>query len=108
MLKTFTNIIYLSLIWLLIFFFILIFIFFSFGRNLPNLDKLSSYQPRLVSKIYTAEGNFLEDYSNENRVFTTFDEIPKKLIECFLVSEDINFFNHIKNMIIYFLLYGLR
>ncbi len=95
MLKTIKNIFYLSLISVLICFFIFIFIFFSFGRNLPNLDKLSSYQPRLVSKIYTAEGNFLEDYSNENRVFTTIDEIPKKLIECFLVSEDVNFFTHI-------------
>ena len=95
MLKTISNIIYLSLIIFFIIFFSIIFIFFFFGRDLPNLDKLSYYQPRLVSKIYTAEGNFLEDYSNENRVFTKYEEIPTDLIECFLVSEDINFFNHI-------------
>ncbi len=95
MLKNISNIIYLSLITFFLTFFSIIFIFFFFGRDLPNLDKLSYYQPRLVSKIYTAEGNFLEDYSNENRVFTKYDEIPIDLIECFLVSEDINFFNHI-------------
>ena len=95
MLKTISNIIYLSLITFFLIFFSTVLIFFFFGRDLPNLDKLSYYQPRLVSKIYTAEGNFLEDYSNENRVFTKYDEIPTKLIECFLVSEDINFYNHI-------------
>ena len=27
--------------------------------------------------------------------FSSFEEIPKELINCFLVSEDINFFSHI-------------
>ena len=38
---------------------------------------------------------FLEDYSTENRVFSSYEEIPKELINCFLVSEDINFYSHI-------------
>ena len=69
--------------------------FFIYGKNLPNFDKLSYYQPRLVSKIFTTNGNFLEDYSNENRIFINYNQIPLKLINCFLVSEDINFYNHI-------------
>ena len=63
-------------------------------KNLPNFDKLSYYQPRLVSKIFTTNGNFLEDYSNENRIFINYNQIPRELINCFLVSEDINFYNH--------------
>ena len=94
MMKLISNIVYLTLIFFFVTFFLLVIVFFSFGRDLPNLEKLSSYQPRLVSKIFTAEGNFLEDYSNENRVFSNYEEIPSKLIKCFLVSEDINFFNH--------------
>ena len=64
-------------------------------KDLPNFDKLSYYQPRLVSKIFTSNGNFLEDYSNENRIFAKYEEIPTELINCFLVSEDVNFYNHI-------------
>ena len=56
-----------------------------FGKDLPSFEKLSSYNPRLVSKIYTSNGNFLEDYSNENRVFIKYNEIPVELINCFLV-----------------------
>ena len=73
----------------------LIFIAYMFGKDLPNFDKLSYYQPRLVSKIFTSNGNFLEDYSNENRIFAKYEEIPTELINCFLVSEDVNFYNHI-------------
>ena len=76
-------------------FLFLIFIVYNFGKDLPNFDKLSFYQPRLVSKIFTSNGNFLEDYSNENRIFAKYEEIPTELINCFLVSEDVNFYNHV-------------
>ena len=95
MFKNLLNFLYLALIGLFGLFFIVVFIFYFFGKDLPSFDKLSYYQPRLVSKIFTSNGNFLEDYSTENRVFSSYEEIPKELINCFLVSEDINFFNHI-------------
>ena len=93
--KYLSNFIYLALISIISLFFLIFFIFYFFGKDLPSFDKLSSYQPRLVSKIFTSNGNFLEDYSNENRVFSSYNEIPKELINCFLVSEDINFYSHI-------------
>jgi penicillin-binding protein 1A len=77
------------------FFLLIILVIYIFGKDLPNFDKLSYYQPRLVSKIFTSNGNFLEDYSNENRIFAGYDEIPRELKNCFLVSEDVNFYNHI-------------
>ena len=85
----------LFLIGIISFFLMMIFIVYMFGKDLPNFDKLSYYQPRLVSKIFTSNGNFLEDYSNENRIFARYEEIPTELINCFLVSEDVNFFNHV-------------
>ena len=93
--KSLINIFYSILILLFSIFFFVVFILFFFGKDLPSFDKLSSYKPRLVSKIYTANGNFLEDYSNENRIFARYEEIPTELINCFLVSEDVNFFNHV-------------
>ena len=95
MFKNLLNFFYLVLIGFFGLFFVVIFIFYFYGKDLPSFDKLSYYQPRLVSKIFTSNGNFLEDYSTENRVFSSYEEIPRELINCFLVSEDINFFNHI-------------
>ena len=95
MIRNLLNLFYLALIALFSLFFVIVFVFYFFGKDLPSFDKLSYYQPRLVSKIFTSNGNFLEDYSTENRVFSSYDEIPEELINCFLVSEDINFFKHI-------------
>ena len=81
--KILTNLILLSLTAIITIFLVAIFIIFIFGKDLPNFDKLSFYQPRLVSKIYTSNGNFLEDYSNENRIFAKYEEIPTELINCF-------------------------
>ena len=95
MFKNLLSFIYIALIGFFSLFFVIIFVFYFFGKDLPSFDKLSYYQPRLVSKIFTSNGNFLEDYSTENRVFSKYEEIPDELINCFLVSEDINFFSHI-------------
>ena len=72
MFKNLLNFLYLALIGLFGLFFIVVFIFYFFGKDLPSFDKLSYYQPRLVSKIFTSNGNFLEDYSTENRVFSSY------------------------------------
>ncbi len=95
MLRFFINFFLLSLTGIISILLLLILVIYIFGRDLPNFDKLSYYQPRLVSKIYTSNGNFLEDYSNENRIFANYEEIPTELINCFLVSEDVNFYSHI-------------
>ena len=81
--KSFINVFYSILILLFSIFFLIVFILFFFGKDLPSFDKLSSYKPRLVSKIYTANGNFLEDYSNENRVFIKYEDIPTELLTVF-------------------------
>ena len=83
MLKIVTNTLMLLMIGIISGFLFLIFIIYIFGKDLPNFDKLSYYQPRLVSKIYTSNGNFLEDYSNENRTFENNlkiikDNVPSK------------------------------
>ena len=83
MLKFFKRLVLLSTTAVLSFFFIVVLVFFIYGKNLPNFDKLSYYQPRLVSKIFTTNGNFLEDYSNENRIFINYNQIPRELINCF-------------------------
>ncbi len=75
--------------------FIFIFtILWYFGKDLPNFEKLENYEPPVVSRIYAADGNFLEEYSRENRIFSSYEQIPKQLINCFLVAEDRNFFTH--------------
>ncbi len=95
MIRYLKNFFMLFLIGIISIFLTLIFVIYMFGKDLPNFEKLSFYQPRLVSKIFTSNANFLEDYSNENRIFAKYQEVPTELINCFLVSEDVNFYNHV-------------
>jgi len=65
-----------------------------FSSNLPNLTRLSEYQPPLVSRIYNTQGDLLAEYADEHRILTPFDEIPKQVRDAFLAAEDQQFYKH--------------
>ena len=70
--KYFLNLINILLILIIISFLIIISSFIYYGRDLPDFNVLKSYEPPVVSKIFASDGNFLEEYSKENRVYTSF------------------------------------
>ncbi len=92
--KYFLNLINILLILIIVSLLIIISSFIYYGRDLPDFNVLKSYEPPVVSKIFASDGNFLEEYSKENRVYTSFEKIPTKLIEAFIVTEDRNFYSH--------------
>jgi len=65
-----------------------------FSSNLPELKKLSSYQPPLVSRIYNTNGELLAEYADEHRILTPFEDIPLQLRNAFLAAEDQQFYEH--------------
>ncbi len=68
--------------------------YFYFSSNLPELKKLSAYQPPLVSRIYNTDGELLAEYADEHRILTPFEDIPEKLRNAFLAAEDQQFYDH--------------
>jgi len=68
--------------------------YFYFSSNLPELNKLSAYQPPLVSRVYNTDGDLLAEYADEHRILTPFSEIPEKLRGAFLAAEDQQFYEH--------------
>ena len=65
-----------------------------FSRNLPELSKLSDYQPPLVSRIYNPDGELIAEYADEHRILAPLNEIPLKLRNAFLAAEDQQFYEH--------------
>ena len=92
--RYFLNFFNILLILIIVGFLTIIIAFIYYGRNLPDFNMLKSYEPPVVSKIFASDGNFLEEYSKENRVYTSYEKIPKKLINAFIVTEDRNFYKH--------------
>ncbi len=68
--------------------------YFHFSGNLPELSKLSDYQPPLVSRVYNDRGVLIAEYADQHRILTPFEQIPARLKHAFLAAEDQQFYEH--------------
>ena len=74
--------------------FLLFSAFWYFSSGLPDYKKLSNYEPSVLSRVYTNNGNLIAEFSLEKRLFIPYESIPEKVINSFLSAEDKNFFEH--------------
>ena len=74
--------------------FIIIAVLWAFSNNLPDYKFLKSYKPAVSSKVYSGDGELVNDFSSEKRIFVPYNAISEKVINSFLSSEDKNFFSH--------------
>ena len=79
---------------ILVGFFLIFSAFWYFSHGLPDLKKLSVYEPSVLSRVYDDSGQLISEYSIEKRLFIPYDSIPNKVINSFLSAEDKNFFDH--------------
>lgn len=68
--------------------------YFRLTRDLPKLEKLSDYNPRAVSTIYSEDGTLMAEVFDQYRYPVHLDEIPLKVRQAFLAAEDGSFYNH--------------
>ncbi len=87
-----TLIIFLSSILLLLI--VTISILWGFSNDLPDYKFLKNYKAPVSSKVYSGDGDLIQDFSSEKRIFIPFNSIPPKVINAFLSAEDKNFFDH--------------
>ena len=79
---------------ILLFFLIVISVLWAFSNNLPDYKYLKNYKAPVSSKIYSGDGELIQDFSSEKRIFIPYNSIPKIVINSFLSAEDKNFFEH--------------
>ncbi len=73
---------------------ILVWVFYEFGRDLPDYRQLADYEPPVMSRVYAGDGRLIEEYAIEGRVFVPFSAIPKRVVNAFLSAEDKTFYSH--------------
>ena len=73
---------------------IIIAVLWAFSNNLPDYKFLKNYKPAVSSKVYSGEGELVNDFSSEKRIFVPYNAISEKVINSFLSAEDKNFFSH--------------
>lgn len=68
--------------------------YFYFTKDLPTLVALMDYQPNLVTKVYSDDGQLVAEFFVERRVVVPLATMPVHLIDAFLAAEDAGFFEH--------------
>ena len=70
-------------------------IYAVFSDNLPDIDTLETFQPKRVTRVWSADGSHLLDFKEENReLIRDFDEIPQAMKDALISIEDRRFFSH--------------
>ncbi|SEW16081.1 penicillin-binding protein 1A [Cognatiyoonia koreensis] len=69
-------------------------IFHVYGKDLPSHEVLAQYTPKTLSRIYDGEGQILDEFAAERRLFTPAEEIPDLVKHAFISAEDKNFYTH--------------
>jgi penicillin-binding protein 1A len=67
---------------------------FYLAQDLPSLDQLENYDPDLVTRIYSADGEILNELYLEKRIFISIDLITNNMKNALIASEDRRFYNH--------------
>ena len=74
--------------------FFILAVLWAFSNNLPDYKFLKSYKPSVSSKVYSGDGELVNDFSSEKRIFVPYNAISEKVINSFLSAEDKNFYSH--------------
>jgi penicillin-binding protein 1A len=71
-----------------------LYLFYHYGRGLPDYGQLAVYEPPTVTRIHAGDGRLIAEYAIEKRVFVPVDAMPKGVINAFIAAEDKNFYTH--------------
>lgn len=62
--------------------------------NLPSLDILTDYRPKIPLRVYTADGHLIGEFGEERRAVVRFEEVPDIMKQAILAAEDERFYQH--------------
>ena len=71
-----------------------VWVFWNYGRDLPDYRQLENYTPPITTRVHAGDGSLLEEYAFQRRSFVPVSSIPQSVINAFLSAEDKNFYRH--------------
>ncbi len=70
------------------------FVFFHYGRDLPDHNQLAAYEPPVMTRVHAGDGRLLAEHAREKRLYVPLAAMPRRLIQAFLAAEDKAFYEH--------------
>ncbi len=74
--------------------FLLIFVFAYIYHQLPPLDALQNYHPRVPLRIWSADGQLMGEFGLEHRDYVPLKDVPLDVRHAILAAEDDGFYEH--------------
>ena len=71
-----------------------VYVFYEFGRGLPDYHQLADYEPPVTSRVHAGDGRLLAEYAIEKRVFVPVNAMPRRVVQAVLSAEDKKFYRH--------------
>jgi penicillin-binding protein 1A len=62
--------------------------------NLPSLEVLTDYRPKIPLRIYTADGHLIGEFGEERRAVVAIQDVPGVMKNAILAAEDDRFYQH--------------
>ena len=62
--------------------------------NLPSLETLTDYQPKIPLRVYTSEGALIGEFGEERRSLISVRQVPEQLKNAILAAEDERFYDN--------------
>ncbi|MCX7151802.1 MAG: penicillin-binding protein 1A [Proteobacteria bacterium] len=73
---------------------VLAFVLLLLFPNLPSIDVLTDYQPKIPLRIYSADGVLIGEFGEERRAMVQIAEVPVLMKQAILAAEDDRFYQH--------------
>jgi penicillin-binding protein 1A len=62
--------------------------------NLPSIEAVTDYQPKVPLRVYTADGVLIGEFGEERRVAVRIQDVPAVMKQAILAAEDDRFYEH--------------
>ena len=62
--------------------------------QLPSLEALTDYQPKIPLRVYTADGYLIGEFGEERRALVRIQDVPGIMKQAILAAEDERFYQH--------------
>jgi penicillin-binding protein 1A len=62
--------------------------------QLPSLDALTDYQPKIPLRVFTADNRLIGEFGEERRALVRIQDVPPVLKQAILAAEDERFYQH--------------
>ncbi|MBF0262889.1 MAG: PBP1A family penicillin-binding protein, partial [Magnetococcales bacterium] len=69
-------------------------VYLHYSEGLPTLNGLADYRPNLLTRVYARDYQLMGEFYIQRRLFIPRAEMPQRLIDAVLATEDSRFYQH--------------